>query len=65
MRIVADHEQCIGSGQCAFAEPTIFDQGEDDGKVLLRRTQIPAELLDTVRHAVSSCPAQALRIEPA
>jgi ferredoxin len=65
MRIVADRDRCIAAGQCAFAEPRVFDQDAGDGRVLLLLEQVPGELADSIRLAVSACPSRALRIEPA
>jgi ferredoxin len=62
MRIVVDRERCVGAGQCVLAAPEVFDQSEDDGRVLLRpdadadRTPAPA--------AVDLCPSRALSLVP-
>ena len=34
MRITADRDACVGSGQCVLTEPDVFDQ-DDDGLVTL------------------------------
>ncbi|NUQ87768.1 MAG: ferredoxin, partial [Glycomyces artemisiae] len=34
MRIVADTEQCAGSGMCALTAPEYFDQNDEDGRVV-------------------------------
>ena len=35
MRVNADRESCIGSGQCVLDAPDVFDQ-DDDGVVSLK-----------------------------
>ncbi|MER7620209.1 ferredoxin [Streptomyces sp. NPDC126503] len=30
-----DRERCVGSGMCALTAPTVFDQDDDEGLVLL------------------------------
>lgn len=61
MRIEADRDICVGAGQCAVTAPALFDQGEDDGLVIvLRRPGQDDE--ESVRKAASLCPARALRI---
>lgn len=60
MRIEADLDACVGSGLCALTAPTVFDQNEDDGRVLLRVREVDPEDLELVKEAVESCPAAAL-----
>jgi ferredoxin len=62
MRISADPDVCIGSGQCVLTEPAVFDQDDDAGTVRLRTTEPDAGQQDAVRDAVYLCPAQALSI---
>ncbi|WP_213771877.1 ferredoxin [Bradyrhizobium sp. dw_78] len=63
MRVLIDQEKCCGAGQCVVAAPAVFDQGEDDGIVLLLNAEPPAELHDAVRQAIRVCPALAITIE--
>ena len=62
MRIIVDGERCIGSGQCARAEPRVFDQDEDDGRVVLLVSQWPPDATAAVRRAVQFCPTRALAL---
>jgi ferredoxin len=62
MRISADRDVCIGSGQCVLTEPAVFDQGEEDGLVVLLTDRPGEEAAGTVRQAVRLCPAQALSV---
>lgn len=62
MRIDADRELCVGSGMCVLTLPEIFDQDEDDGRVVLRNPTVGTELQDKAREAVTLCPARALSL---
>jgi ferredoxin len=63
MRIVADRDRCIGSGQCVLTEPGVFDQSEEDGLVLLLTDQPGGDTEAAVRQAVRLCPSQALSVQ--
>ncbi|MGF1344270.1 ferredoxin [Streptomyces flavovirens] len=61
-RVVAERDRCVGAGQCVLAAPTVFDQGEEDGLVLVLAERPPASHRDAVREAVWSCPSGALTL---
>jgi ferredoxin len=61
MRVAADREVCIGSGNCVMSAPTVFDQDEEVGLVVLLAADVAAEDADAVRTAVDRCPSGALR----
>lgn len=61
MRIVADRDICVGSGQCVLTEPAVFDQ-DDDGIVVLLTEQPEGEQAQHTQEAVWLCPSQALSI---
>lgn len=63
MRIIADRDVCIGSGQCVLTEPAVFDQSEEDGLVELRTDRPSEEAAGRVRQAVRLCPSGALSLE--
>lgn len=63
MRIVVDRDRCIGSGQCVLAQPDVFDQGEDDGLVLLLTDEPSGDAEAGAREAVRLCPSQALSVQ--
>jgi ferredoxin len=63
MKIVADTDVCVGAGQCAFTEPALFDQSEEDGTVIVLNAEPAVEFADKVREAVRICPSQALSIQ--
>ena len=61
MRIKADKDVCVGSGQCVLTEPDVFDQ-DDDGIVELLTDQPEGKAETKAREAVAICPSQALSI---
>jgi ferredoxin len=61
VRVVADRDVCIGSGNCVFSAPTVFDQ-DDEGLVVLVTAEVGPRDVDPVRGAVAHCPSGALRI---
>ncbi|MGV4988444.1 ferredoxin [Streptomyces sp. NPDC001709] len=62
MKIVADTEKCVGAGQCVRIAPELFDQGEDDGVVVVLDAEPEDALLSAAGEAVDLCPAQALSV---
>ncbi|GAA4363588.1 ferredoxin [Actinomadura verrucosospora] len=62
MRIVADHDRCLGAGQCALYAPEVFDQSDEDGTVVLLAESPPGELHETVRRAALMCPNQVISL---
>jgi ferredoxin len=63
MRIVTDTARCVGAGQCALTEPSVFDQSDEDGTVVLLTNTAVGKTLENVREAVDLCPSQALSLE--
>jgi ferredoxin len=63
MTITVDAGKCIGAGNCVDAAPDYFDQNEDDGTVILLRSEVePSDsaALDAVEDAVAACPVRAI-----
>jgi ferredoxin len=60
MRIVADTDVCVGAGQCVLTDPTVFDQNEDDGTVIVLVER--PDNLETAQEAVHICPSGALSL---
>ena len=60
MRLVVDQNRCVAAGQCVVVAPTVFDQREDDGTVIVLDAAPPPELLRDVQQAVHFCPSQAI-----
>ena len=61
MRLNADRDRCISSGQCVVTAPGVFDQ-DDDGLVSLQTAAPPPEAAQDVRRAATLCPAMAITI---
>jgi ferredoxin len=63
MKVAADRDVCIGSGNCVFTAPQMFDQDDDEGLVVLLITsEIDPGDAGAVRDAVAHCPSGALRM---
>jgi ferredoxin len=62
MKVEVDREKCCGGGQCVLIAPEVFDQGDEDGVVILLKDTPEPEQWDNVREAVAVCPAAAIAI---
>jgi ferredoxin len=62
MRVEANREVCIGSGNCLLTAPTVFDQDENDALVVVLAAEPPAEVHDLVRRAAYMCPSGAISV---
>ncbi|WP_329056336.1 ferredoxin [Amycolatopsis sp. NBC_01488] len=62
MKITADPESCVASGQCVLLAPGTFDQDEDAGTVVLLADEPADGEEDAVRQAELTCPAAAIRL---
>ncbi|MEU0496801.1 ferredoxin [Mycobacterium sp. NPDC006124] len=61
MRLEADRDACVSSGNCVMISEALFDQ-DDDGVVMLLAEDVPEAEEGHAREAVDVCPAQALRL---
>jgi ferredoxin len=62
VRITVDTGRCIGSGMCALTAGEVFDQSEEDGRVVVLRPEPPAGSREAVREAAGLCPAAAITL---
>jgi ferredoxin len=62
VKLIADRDACIGSGNCMMVSEELFD-ADDDGVVVLLAEDVPASEEHHAREAVRLCPASALRLE--
>ncbi|MDB5796130.1 MAG: ferredoxin [Paucimonas sp.] len=62
MKILIHPEKCCGAGLCVLNAPKVFDQGEDDGIVILLTDSPPPEEAANVRRACDICPASAIEL---
>lgn len=67
MKIEADREVCVGAGMCALTAADLFDQDDEDGRVIVLNATPDADDTDLAREAVMLCPSGALTLieEPA
>jgi ferredoxin len=61
VKLEADRDACISSGNCVMISEALFDQ-DDDGVVVLLSEDVPAAEEDRAREAVNVCPASVLRL---
>ena len=61
VKLIADRDACIGSGNCMMVSEELFD-ADDDGVVVLLAEEVPESEEDHAREAVRLCPASALRL---
>jgi ferredoxin len=63
MRIIADTDRCIGSGQCVLMDPAVFGLDEEEGIVTLLSPQPTGSAAERAREAARLCPSGALTID--
>ncbi len=61
MKVLVDPNICAGFGVCVGLSPEVFEL-HDDGYAVVLVSEVPAELEDVVREAVSQCPSRAISI---
>ncbi|MBX9421173.1 MULTISPECIES: ferredoxin [Streptomyces] len=64
MEISVDRDRCLGAGMCALTAPEVFDQDEQEGRVLLLDARPPRERHAAVRIAAGVCPASVITVAP-
>jgi len=62
LTVTADRTVCVSSGNCLSTAPEVFDQGEDDGVVILLDEHPAADSRDRVELAAELCPVRAIGI---
>lgn len=62
LHILYDRERCVGTGSCVFANPEIFDQDENDGRLLVLNENPPPHHHQTVLDAIEVCPVSAIKL---
>lgn len=61
MKVTVDRERCIGAGMCALTAPEVFDQDEEDGRVILLDAD-PPTAHRAVRDAATLCPSESITL---
>lgn len=66
MQVEVDKDKCVASGQCAVTAPAVFDQDDDEGKVVVLDAAPAPSVHARARQAAAMCPGMAisLRDEP-
>ncbi len=62
IEVVADRGRCLGSGNCFYSDPEVFDQSEQDGIVIVVNPNPSDEHRDAVLLAANLCPGQAISV---
>ncbi|MGH8880504.1 MAG: ferredoxin [Stackebrandtia sp.] len=62
MKIHADREMCIGAGMCVLTAPDVFDQDDEEGRVVVIEVEPSAEHQAAAQEAVALCPSGAISI---
>jgi ferredoxin len=62
MKVIPDYDACEANAVCAGLVPDVFEVDDNDNLNILVE-EIPENLVESVRHAVRSCPKAALRLE--
>ena len=57
-----DRDACEANAICAGLVPEVFEVDDDD-VLHIKTEEVPAALIESVRHAVRSCPKAALTLE--
>ncbi|MFJ9822038.1 ferredoxin [Streptomyces sp. NPDC101151] len=61
MRVTAERDRCVGSGQCVLLSPEVFDQ-DDDGLVVVLREEPSGEFREEIHQAADLCPSRSIRL---
>jgi ferredoxin len=62
VKVHVDPDACEANAVCAGLVPEIFDVDDED-ILHIKVDEVPANLADSVRHAVRSCPKAALSLQ--
>ena len=61
MKVHVNTQVCAGFGVCLGLCPEVFEL-HDDGYAIVLVSEVPPALEDSVRQAVSQCPARAISL---
>lgn len=62
MRVSVDRDRCEANAVCCGIAPEVFQLDESEENLVILQTEVPGELEQRVRLAVSRCPRDALSI---
>lgn len=58
-QVLVDVEKCVAGGACAVLAPSVFDL-DDDGVVILLKTEVEGEDEEAAIDAADACPGNAI-----
>ena len=56
------HDRCQGAGLCALTAPELFDQDDEDGRIVVLDDSPAPEQQDAARRASTLCPNSVIQI---
>ncbi|MEU0474524.1 ferredoxin [Streptomyces olivaceus] len=62
MKIEVDDTRCFAVGNCALHAPAVFDQNDEDGRVVVLDPAPSEQQYAQVREAASRCPAAVIAL---
>lgn len=62
MQVEVDQDKCVASGQCALTAPEVFDQDDDEGKVVVLDAAPAPAAHGRARRAAAMCPGVAISL---
>ncbi len=62
MRVIVDHDECIGDGICENICPEVFEV-RDDGLAYVLAFEETPELVEKIEEAIDECPTSAISME--
>ncbi|MFF4696547.1 ferredoxin [Streptomyces chattanoogensis] len=65
MDITLYRDRCVGAGMCALTAPGVFDQDDEDGRVVLLDPKPSPAHHAAARLAAGLCPAAAITVTAA
>ncbi len=62
MKVIVDHDECIGDGICENICPEVFEV-RDDGLAYVLTFEATPEILEKIEEAIDECPTSAILME--
>jgi len=62
MKVIVDHDECIGDGICENICPEVFEV-RDDGLAYVIAFEGTPEILEKIEEAIDECPTSAISME--
>lgn len=62
MKVIVDHDECIGDGICENICPEVFEL-RDDGLAYVLTFEETPEILEKIEESIDECPTSAISME--